>query len=89
MDTVARSHTLLDANDGIDYAAHISTIHSYPVRAVYTSNYNGKPTLVGLRGYPAYEALMALNADNQRQTSLLEWMYGDIAENGTADAGLN
>jgi hypothetical protein len=89
LDTVARGGTLLDASDGIDYAAHISTIHSYPVRVVYTSNYNGKPTLVGLRGYPAYEALTALNADNQRQTSLLEWMYGDIASNGTADAEAN
>lgn len=85
LDSVARGQALVGGNDGIDYASHISTIHAYPVRAIYTSNYNGKPTLVGLRGYPAYEALTALDAENQRQTSLLEWMYGDIAKNGTAE----
>lgn len=85
LDTEARGKTLIEDSDGIDYATHISTIHTYPVRVVYTSNYNGKPTLVGLRGYPAYEALTALDADNQRQTSLLKWMYGDIAKNGTAE----
>lgn len=86
LDTVARGRSLLNADDDIDYASHITTIHSYPVRVVYTSNYNGKPTLVGLRGYPAYAALTALNAENQRQTSLLEWMYGDIASQGTAES---
>jgi len=86
LDTVARGQALVEEEDGIDYASHISTIHTYPVRAIYTSNYNGKPTLVGLRGYPAYEALTALDAENQRQTSLLEWMYGDIAKNGTAES---
>lgn len=85
LDTEERGQSLLEQSDGIDYAAHISTIHTYPVRVVYTSNYNGKPTLVGLRGYPAYEALTALDADNQRQTSLLEWMYGDVAKIGTAE----
>ena len=85
LDTVARGQALVGDDDGMDYASHISTIHTYPVRAIYTSNYNGKPTLVGLRGYPAYEALTALDAENQRQTSLLEWMYGDIAKNGTAE----
>ncbi|MBT4740313.1 MAG: hypothetical protein HOO09_08015 [Rhodospirillaceae bacterium] len=85
LDTEARGQTLVGDNDGIDYAAQISTIHTYPVRVIYTSNYNGKPTLVGLRGYPAYQALTALDAENQRQTSLLEWMYGDVAKNGTAE----
>jgi hypothetical protein len=85
LDTVARGRSLIDDADGIDYGAQIATIHSYPVRVVYTSNYNGRPTLVGLRGYPAWEALTALDADNQRQTSLLEWMYGEIAAPGTAE----
>lgn len=85
LDTVARGRTLIGEVDGIDYAGNFSTIHSYPVHAVYTSNYNGKPTLVGLRGYAAYAALTALKADNQRQTSLLEWMYGDVASDGTAE----
>jgi hypothetical protein len=85
LDTVARGRKLIDGADGIDYATQIATIHSYPVRVVYTSNYNGRPTLVGLRGYPAWEALTALDADNQRQTSLLEWMYGPVASRGTAE----
>ena len=33
----------------------------------------------------AWEALTALDADNQRQTSLLEWMYGPVASRGTAE----
>lgn len=85
LDTVARGRSLLAQSDSIDYAAHIATIHAYPVHAVYTSNYCGKLTLVGLRGYPAYEAMSAMNAVNQRQPSLLEWMYGDIARGGTAE----
>ena len=83
--TVARGQSLIKQSDSIDYATHISTIHAYPVRVIYTNNYNGKPTLVGLRGYPAYQALTALNANNQRQTSLLEWMYGEVAKAGTAE----
>ncbi|MEE2704546.1 MAG: hypothetical protein VX397_00350 [Pseudomonadota bacterium] len=59
---------------------HIKEIHTYPVRAVYTSIYASKPTIVGLRGYPAYQAIKALNADNQKNPFLLEWMYGDIAK---------
>ncbi len=58
----------------------IAAIHSYPVRAVYTSVYAGAPTLVGLRGYPAWEAIEGLGADNARHPALLRWMYGAIAD---------
>lgn len=85
VDTHTRGKSLVDEADGIDYATNISAIHAYPIHAIYTSNYNGKPTLVGLRGYPSYQALTALNAENQRQTSLLTWMYGEIAKDGTAE----
>lgn len=85
VDTNVRGQTLISDDDDIDYASHLLAIHAYPVRAIYTSNYNGKPTLVGLRGYLAYQALTALNAENQRQTSLLTWMYGDVAKDGTAE----
>ncbi|MYH41843.1 MAG: hypothetical protein F4150_08870 [Chloroflexi bacterium] len=64
---------------------HVHTLHSYPVRVVYTSNYGGRPTLVGLRGYAAYEAITALGADNQRQPSLLEWMNGPVAAGGPVE----
>lgn len=67
-------------------ATHAHTLHSYPVRVVYTSNYGGRPTLVGLRGYAAYEAITALGADNQRQPSLLEWMNGPAAASGPVEA---
>lgn len=60
-------------------AAQIGAIHSYPVRATYTSVYAGGPTLVGLRGYPAWEAIEALGANHARHSALLQWMYGPIA----------
>lgn len=70
-----------------DEAATMAVIHAYPVANLYTSVYNGRPTLVGLRGYPAYEAIKALNAANQRQPSLLEWMYGPVTGGGPLDPG--
>jgi hypothetical protein len=60
--------------------AEVSALHAYPVRAVYTSNRDGRPTFVGLRGYPAYAALTALGGYNQAHPSILRWMYGDVAE---------
>jgi hypothetical protein len=63
-------------------AACIHTVHVYPVPVVYTSVCRGKPTLVGLRGWPAFDAIEALGADNQRQAALLEWMYGSVAAGG-------
>ena len=68
--------------DAPELAEHVSTLHAYPVAARYTSVYGGRPTIVGLRGYAAHQAIEALGADNQKQTSLLEWMYGPIAEHG-------
>jgi hypothetical protein len=69
---------LLQAAD----AACIHTVHAYPVPVVYTSVCRGRPTLVGLRGWPAFDAIQALGADNQRQAALLEWMYGPVAACG-------
>jgi hypothetical protein len=60
-------------------ASALAAIHVYPVRVVYTSVYAGAPTLVGLRGYPAWAALEALQAANARHPALLEWMYGPVA----------
>ena len=61
------------------HAAHIATVHTYPVLALYTFNYRGRVTLAGLRGYPAYEAIQALGAEHQKDARLLEWMYGAAA----------
>ena len=60
-------------------AAEVHTLHAYPVPVVYTSVCRGKPTLVGLRGYPAHRAIEELQALNQKQSALLQWMYGPVA----------
>ncbi len=73
---------LIDPARGVDVAADISTIHAYPVAACYISVYGGRPTIVGLRGYPAHQAIEALGAANQKQISLLEWIYGPVAKDG-------
>ena len=60
-------------------AREVSTVHAYPVAATYTSVCAGRATLVGLRGYPAYEAIAHFDAAGQRDPALLEWMYGAVA----------
>lgn len=67
---------------GVEDARSIAEIHAYPVVSLYTFVYNGRPTLVGLRGYSAYEAIQKFGAANHRQPSLLEWMYGPVAKGG-------
>jgi len=62
-----------------DAADHIREAHAYPVTTLCTFNYGGKPTLAGLRGYPAYDALTTLGGYHQAKPALLEWMYGDVA----------
>ena len=49
---------------------------AYPVRATYTMAYNGRPTQIGLRGYPATKAINSVCADNQKQLELLQVIYG-------------
>ncbi len=61
-------------------AANIAAVHAYPAPAIYTFNKAGRPTLAGLRGYPAVRAIAALGADNQRDQGLLNWMYGAVAD---------
>lgn len=75
---------LMNPSDGVDYAAHIKDIHAYTAPAVYTFNYNGRPTLSGLRGYPAVEAIRNLGAEHQKDGALLEWLYGPVARGGAA-----
>ena len=75
---------LISANDGVEYAACITAVHAYTAPAVYTFNYNGAPTLSGLRGYPACEAIGNLGAAHQKDPALLEWLYGPIAKGGVS-----
>ena len=64
-------------------ADEVHTVHAYPVTMLCTFNYGGAPTLAGLRGYPAWEALTSLGAFHQARPSILEWMYGDVARGVT------
>lgn len=75
---------LLGEQAGMNWAGAIRTIHAYPVAACYTSVYAGRPTLVGLRGYAAHQAIRTLGAGNQKESGLLEWMYGPVARDGAS-----
>ena len=79
------ANQLLARDVHLDFAIHVRELHCYPVLVIYTSVYAGHPTLVGLRGYPAYEAIQGLGGDNQCQPELLEWLYGPIARGGSAE----
>jgi hypothetical protein len=65
-------------DQGVQYSEDLSAVHAYPVPMIYTFVYEGRPTLVGLRGYPAYEAITHFRASNQTEPELLEWMYGPV-----------
>lgn len=78
--TVANESDMARLVADADLTPEVSALHIYPVRAVYTSNRDGKPTFVGLRGYPALAAMTALGGKNQAHPALLEWMYGPVAE---------
>ena len=67
---------LLGAVPSLSDAVH--TVHAYPTTTLCTFNYAGRPTLAGLRGFPAYDALTALGGFHQAQPQILEWMYGDV-----------
>jgi len=66
------------------HAEQIATVHAYPVPAVYSFNYRGRPTLAGLRGYAAVAAITSLNAVHQTDPGLLHWMYGDVSDGVSA-----
>ena len=53
-------------------------VHAFPVFARYTLVVDGRPTDVGLRGYPAVQVIEEAGARNQKNTDLLEAMYGDM-----------
>lgn len=59
-------------------AQFIKAIHTFPIFARYTLVYNGKPTDVGLRGYPAVQTIEQAGGDIQKTTDLLETLYGEV-----------
>ena len=78
LDSESAAKGLVQSSD----SREISVIHAYPTPDAYTFNVQGRPTLIGLRGYLALKAIRSLGADHQRDTQLLSWMYGDVAAAG-------
>jgi hypothetical protein len=77
----ALAKTLLAPGD----AAFIRELHAYPVVAYHVFVYDGRPTLAGLRGYPAVQAIEALGGTKQTAREILEWMYGPVVGPGPVD----
>jgi len=85
IDLAVRDEAVLAALPTDGLAEQVAAIHAYPVAANYTSNYAGRPTFVGLRGYPAWDALTAIGGYNQAQPAIMEWMFGPVAEGITLE----
>lgn len=66
-----------------DFKKHISAVHAYPIREIYTIVFGGKPTLVGLRGYEAVQTIEAANADFQKSKEVLKFTYGSAVNGGS------
>lgn len=58
-------------------ADRVAAVHTYPVREVYTLIAAGRPTDVGLRGFPAARLIGEVGADNQRDEGVLSLLFGD------------
>jgi hypothetical protein len=68
---------LVRSDDARALAEHVEAIHAYPIREVYTIVRGGKPTEVGLRGYPTVRTILEAGADNQRRPDVLKIVYGE------------
>lgn len=76
----------------ISYADHtcqqhaqlIRGIHTFPITACYTMVANGKPTDVGLRGFLAVQTIAEAQADIQKNSELLEILYGDVVRGSSS-----
>jgi hypothetical protein len=53
-----------------ELANQVRAVHTYPVREVYTIISAGRPTDVGLRGYPAVQTIIAAGAEYQRSEAI-------------------
>jgi hypothetical protein len=60
----------------------VSAVHVYPIEARYTVVWQGRPTDVGLRGWPAVETIIEAGADNQRSAELLRVVFGGAVDGG-------
>jgi hypothetical protein len=82
----ADARTLISNADAEHLGVQIKAVHAYPVASLYTFVRGGRPTLIGLRGYPAYQAIREFDAAGQRQSALLKWMYGAVASRPPVDS---
>ncbi len=62
--------------DLLPLATDVKTIHINPIFERYTVVAEGKPTIVGLKGFPAYQTILRAGAANQLDENLLEDLYG-------------
>jgi|GEM_PF-935082 len=53
-----------------------TSVNVYPVAGRYQMVRDGRPTLLGLRGLPAYRLIERLGADNQASPAVLRTLYG-------------
>jgi hypothetical protein len=81
LETRDAGRSLLGMVPGLADSVH--TVHAYPTTTLCTFNYSGRPTLAGLRGFNAWEAMNALGGFHQAQPEILEWMYGSVAQGVT------
>lgn len=58
----------------------LAAVHAYPVAEVWTPVYRNRPTHIGLRGYPAYQTIQAVGADNQKTLPVLQLLFGADTE---------
>ncbi len=68
--------SVLIETDLLPLVTDIKTIHINPIFEKYTIVAEGKPTVVGLKGYPAYQTIMQSGAINQLDEKLLQDLYG-------------
>jgi hypothetical protein len=73
---------LVSKEDSQNLRRYVSALHAYPIAERYTYVYAGRPTVVGLRGYAAYQAIQEFHAVNQEDPRLLQWMYGSVVQEG-------
>lgn len=60
-----------------DLANQVRAIHAYPICEVYTLISAGRPTEVGLRGYPQCKRSPPQGANDQRSEAVLHLLFGD------------
>lgn len=68
------------ATAGAELGEVAVAVHAYPVPAMYTFVFSGRPTLAGIRGYAAHDAIEAFGAQHQKDVRLLRWMYGPVVD---------